>query len=146
MKQMADLQASTLVEKSNAEPNNSALLVQIATIYQSTHQFNQASEYFERALKIDPKNVSARTELASCLYYSGDGDGALEQLKQALRYKPQDPNSLFNLGMIKYRGKDDPKGAIAAWQELLKAYPDLDRRATVEKMIVEAQASLAGKN
>ena len=145
MKQMADVQASTLIEKSKADPKNVAVLVQIASIYQSTHQFKEAAGYFENALKIDPKNVSARTELASCLYYSGDTDGALSQLTQALKYEPANENCLFNLGMIKYRGKNDPKGAIAAWQQLLKAHPDLDRKVTVEKMIAEAQGSLTEK-
>lgn len=145
MKQMADVQASTLVEKSKADPKNAALLVQIAAIYQATHQFKEASGYFEKALAIDPKNVSARTELASCLYYSGDSDAALSQLTQALKYKPDDANSMFNLGMIKYRGKNDPQGAIAEWQKLLKAHPDLDRKQAVESMIAEAQNSLAAK-
>jgi cytochrome c-type biogenesis protein CcmH/NrfG len=145
MKQMADVQASTLLEKSKTDPNNPALLVQIAGVYQSTHQFKEAADSFQRALQIDPRNVSARTELASCLYYAGDPDGALSQLQQALKYKPTDANSLFNLGMIIYRGKHDPKGAIAAWQELLKVHPDLDRKPIVEKMIAEAQGSLKEK-
>lgn len=145
MKQMADVQASTLLEKSQADPNNAWLLIQIASIHQSTHQFKEAADYFQRALKIDPKNVSARTELASCLYYSGDAEGALSQLNQALKYKPADPNSLFNLGMINYRGKDDPKGAVATWRELLKTHRDLDRRVIVEKMIAEAQGNLTEK-
>jgi cytochrome c-type biogenesis protein CcmH/NrfG len=134
MKQMADV----LLEKLKTDPNNAALLVQIAGIYLSMHQCKEAADSFQRALKIDPKNVSARTELASCLYYADDPDGALRQLNQAL-YRPTDANSLFNLGMIKYRGKDDPKGAIAAWEELLKVHPDLDRKPIVEKMIAEAQ-------
>ncbi|HYA64423.1 MAG TPA: tetratricopeptide repeat protein [Candidatus Sulfotelmatobacter sp.] len=146
MKQMADVQASTLIEKSKADPKNASLLVQIASIYQATHQFKEAAGYFEKALKIDPKNVSARTELASCLYYSGDADAALSQLNQALKYKPTDANCLFNLGMIKYRGKNDVKGAIAAWQELLRTNPNLDRRPDVEKLIAEAKASPAMKN
>jgi cytochrome c-type biogenesis protein CcmH/NrfG len=146
MKQMADMKASTLVEKAKSDPKNSALLMQIATIYQASHQFKEAADYFEKALQIDPKNVSARTELASCLYYSGDSDAALSQLNQALKYAPTDANSLFNLGMIKYRGKNDPKGAIAAWQQLLKAHPDLDRKSTVEAMISEAQGKLTAKN
>lgn len=146
MKQMADVQASALLEKSKADPNNAGLLVQIAGIYQASHQFKEAAGYFEKALKLDPKNVSARTELASCLYYSGDTDAALNQLNQALKYKPADPNSLFNLGMIKYRGKNDPKGAIAAWEELLRTNPDLDRRPIVEQMIAEAKAGPAAKN
>jgi cytochrome c-type biogenesis protein CcmH/NrfG len=146
MKQMADVQASALIEKSKADPKNVALLTQIAGIYQATHQFKEAAGYFEKALAIDPKDVAARTELASCLYYSGDVDGALAQLTQALKYSPTDANSLFNMGMIKYRGKNDPKGAVVAWKELLKAHPDLDRKAQVEQMIAEAQGSPQEKN
>jgi len=146
MKQMADVQASTFIEKSKGDPKNAALLVQIAGIYQASHQFKEAANYFDKALKIDPKNVSARTEMASCLYYSGDADGALTQLNQSLNYNPKDANSLFNLGMIKYRGKKDPAGAIAAWQQLLKTNPNLDRKLIVEQMIAEAKASAEAKN
>jgi len=77
--------------------------------------------------------------MASCLYYTGDVDGALGQLQQSLKYEPRDANSLFNLGMIRWKGKNDPTGAIAAWQELLKTNPKLDRRPVVEQMIAEAQ-------
>ncbi|HTZ45994.1 MAG TPA: tetratricopeptide repeat protein [Verrucomicrobiae bacterium] len=146
MKQMATVQASSLVEKAKSDPNNAALLVQIAGIYQSGHQFKEAAEYLQKALKIDPKDVSARTQLASCLFYTEDVDGALAQLNQALKYDPKNVNALFNLGMIKYRGKNDAKGAIAAWQQLLRDHPDLDRKPVVEQMIAEAKSSTETKN
>jgi cytochrome c-type biogenesis protein CcmH/NrfG len=141
MKQMAAVQTSALVEKLKTDPNNASLLIQVASIYKTSHQFKDASNYYGRALKIDPKNVTARTEMASCLYYSGDVDGALSELKQSLKYNPKDPNSLFNLGLIKWKGKNDAAGAIATWQELLKTNPNLDRKQIVEQMIAEARAS-----
>ena len=140
MKQMAAVQTSALVEKLKTDPNNATLLAQVASIYKAGHQFKEAAEYYDRILKTDPKNVVARTEMASCLYYSGDIDGALAQLKQSLKYKPTDPNSLFNLGLIKWKGKNDPAGAIATWQELLKTNPYLDRKPIVEQMIADAKA------
>ena len=146
MKQMADIQASALVERSKADPKNAALLIQIAGIYQASHQFKEAATYFERALQLDPKNVAARTQMASCLFYSDDLDGALAQLNRALKYNPKDVNALFNLGMIKYRGKKDAPGAIAAWEQLLSSNPDLDRRPIVEQMIAEAKAGINSNN
>jgi cytochrome c-type biogenesis protein CcmH/NrfG len=146
MKQMADVQASTLIEKSKGDPKNVGLFLQIAGIYQASHQFKEAAGYLEQALKIDPKNVTAHTDLASCLYYSGDVDGALKQLNEALKYNPKDANSLFNLGMIKYRGRNDAAGAIAAWQQLLKMNPNLDRKPIVEGMIAEAKGNGGTKN
>jgi cytochrome c-type biogenesis protein CcmH/NrfG len=146
MKQMADVEASGLIEKSKAEPKNAGLLVQIAGSYQASHQFKEAAGYFAKALSLDPNNVSARTEMASCLYYSGDADGAVAQLNQALRSNPKDANALFNIGMIKYRGKKDPAGAVAAWQQLLKTNPNLDRKPIVEQLIAEAKVIVETKN
>jgi cytochrome c-type biogenesis protein CcmH/NrfG len=113
----------------------------VGNIYKATHQFKEAATYYDKIVQIDPKNVAMRTELASCLYYNGDVEGALSQLQQSLRYDPKDANSLFNLGMIKWLGKQDAKGALTAWQELLKANPQLsaDRKATVEKLMADVQ-------
>jgi cytochrome c-type biogenesis protein CcmH/NrfG len=141
MKQMADKKAAPLLEKLKTDPNNSDLLFQLGNIYKATHQFKEALAYYDKALQIDPKNVAIRTEMSSCLYYNGDVDGAISQLQQALHYDPKDANSLFNLGMIKWQGKQDSKGAVAAWQLLLKSNPQLspERKATVEKLMADVQ-------
>jgi len=143
MKQMADKKAAPLLEKLKGDPNNSDLLIQVGNIYKSTHQFKDAVNYYDKALQIDPKNVAIRTEMASCLYYNGDVDGAISQLQQALRVDPKDANSLFNLGVIKWQGKQDSKGALAAWQQLLKSNPQLSagRKATVQKLMADVQMS-----
>ena len=141
MKQMADKKAAPLLEKLKTDPNNSGLLIQVGKIYSSTHQFKEAASYYGKALQVDPKNVAIRTEMASCLYYNGDVDEAISQLQQSLHYDPKDANSLFNLGMIKWQGKQDSKGALAAWQQLLKANPQLsaERKATIQKLMADVQ-------
>jgi cytochrome c-type biogenesis protein CcmH/NrfG len=141
MKQMADKKAAPLLEKLKTDPNDSGLLIQVGKIYSSTHQFKEAASYYGRALQVDPKNVAIRTEMASCLYYNGDVDEAISQLQQSLHYDPKDANSLFNLGMIKWQGKQDSKGALAAWQQLLKSNPQLsaERKATVQKLMADVQ-------
>ena len=146
MKQMADVQASALVEKIKKDPKNVQLLVQTAGIYQSTHQFKEAADYYDRALKLDSKNTAARTQMASCLYYAGDPDGAITQLNQVLKTNPNDVNALFNVGMIKYRAKSDKAGAIASWELLLKNNPNLDRKSEVEQLIAEAKSAPVSKN
>lgn len=148
MKQMADKQAAPLLEKLKNDPNNSALLTQVGAIYHATHQFKDAATYYSRAVQTDPKNVALRSKLATSLYRSGDVDGALAQLNQALTYDVKDPNALFNLGMIKWQGKGDNAGALAAWQRLLKSNPQLsaDRKATVQQLMAEAQAAQAGQH
>jgi cytochrome c-type biogenesis protein CcmH/NrfG len=141
MKRMADKKAEPLLAKLNTDPNNSDLLNQIGTLYKATHQFKEAAGYFQKAIDADPGNVAARTDLASCLFYQGDADGAINQLQQSLRYDPKDANSLFNLGMIRLQAKKDPSGAVTAWQQLLRLNPTLaaDKKAAVEKLIAQAR-------
>ena len=141
MKRMADKKAEPLLARLKTDPNNSDLLNQIATVYKSTHQFKDAATYYQKAIDANPKNVPARNDLASCLYYLGDVDGALSQLQQSLRYDPKDPTALFNLGMMRLQGKNDRNGAITAWQQLLKLNPALapEKKAVVEKVIAQAQ-------
>ncbi len=139
MKQMADKKAEPLLEQLKKDPKNQGLLVRVAYFYKSAHQFKEAAGYFGQSLQLDPKNVAVRTEKASCLYYDGDVEGALAELQQSLKINPKDANSLFNLGMIRLNGKQDRAGAIAAWQELLKTNPGLDKKSIVEQMIAEAR-------
>ena len=146
MKAMADVKAAPLLAALKDKPKDPKLLAQVAALYASTHQFKDAVNYYQQSLQADPKNVNTRTELASSLYYSGDVEGALRELQEALKAKPNDVNALFNLGMIRYKGKDDSAGAIAAWQQLLKTHPDLDRKQAVEQLIAEAQQKPAAKN
>ena len=147
MKRMADTKAQPLLEKLKADPNNSDLLFQVGNIYKATHQFTEAIAYYDKASKFDPKNVAIRTELASCMYYTGDVEGAISYLQQSLRQNPKDANSLFNLGMIKWQGKQDASGALAAWQELLKSNPQLsaDRKATVQRLIADVKQQSKNK-
>ena len=144
LKQLADKQAAPLLEKLKSDPRNSALLVQVGAIYHSSHQFKEASVYYGKAVDADPGNVADRTKLASSLYRSGDVDGAIAQLNQALRFDPKDANSLFDLGMIRLQGKQDGKGAVAAWQQLLKSNPQLspDRKTQVQKLMADVLTTL----
>jgi len=146
MHQIAYQQTAPLLEKLKSDPNNSALLIQVGSVYHSAHQFKQAAGYFGKAVQADPKNVEAHTKLAISLYRSGEVDPAIAELNRALTLDPQDPNSLFNLGMIRLQAKQDPKGAIAAWQKLLKLNPQLDaqRKAQVQKLVAEVMAASNG--
>jgi cytochrome c-type biogenesis protein CcmH/NrfG len=148
MKQMADKQAAPLLEKLKGDPNNSALLIQVGAIYHTTHQFKEAAAYYDRAAQADPRNVAVRTKLASSLYRDGDVDGAIAQLNLALSYNPNDANALFDLGVMKLQGKQDGKGALAAWKQLLKSNPELstDRRATVEKLMADVTTAQADQH
>ncbi len=148
MRLLADNQTAPLLEKLKSNPGDGSLLIQIAAIYHTSHQFKLAENYYNRALESDPKNVAIRTKLASSLYRNGDIDGAIAQLNRALRDQPTDPNALFDLGMIKLQGKGDDKGALATWQRLLKTNPQLspERKTTVLKLMADVMTMMDDQN
>ncbi len=145
MKAMAERKAAPLLEKLKGNPNDAAVLGQLGALYSSAHQFQQSADYYTKAVQANPKNLNTRTQLASSLYYGGDVDAALNQLQQVLKSDPKNINALFNLGMMKWKGKDDPAGAIATWQELLRSNPNLDRKSSVEQLIAEAKEQQAAR-
>jgi cytochrome c-type biogenesis protein CcmH/NrfG len=140
MKRMADEQVKPLLEKLKSDPSDPDLLNQVGTVYRMTHQFDTAATYYQKALQVNPKNVGARTDLASCLFYEGDVDGAITQLEKSLTYDPKHAGTLLNLGIIRWKGKDDAAGAIIAWQKLLQYHPDYRDKQLVEKLIADAKA------
>jgi len=140
MKRMADQQAAPLLAKLQSDPKNADLLNQVGTIYRITHQFQTAASYYQKSLELNPKNVGARTDLASCMFYQGDVDGAIGQLEKSLSYDPRHAGALLNLGMVRWKGKSDSTGAIASWNKLLKYYPQYENKEMVQRLIAEAKA------
>jgi cytochrome c-type biogenesis protein CcmH/NrfG len=143
MKRMADKQAEPLLQQLKSNPNDAVALAKAGDIYQATHQFQDAADYYRRSLAADPANIKVRSRLATCLYYTGKIDDAIAQLQQSLTYDPKHAGTLFNLGVIQWKGKGDGPAAIATWQKLLQLYPtlpaDLPSKDKIENLIAEAR-------
>ncbi|MCU1308832.1 MAG: Tetratricopeptide repeat protein, partial [Acidobacteriaceae bacterium] len=69
-------------------------------------------EYFERVVQADSRDPDYRFNLALALQRSGDTNGAVRQLKEALALKPQDTEAKALLETITAAGAQ-PKGAVA---------------------------------
>jgi cytochrome c-type biogenesis protein CcmH/NrfG len=139
MKKMADTQAAPLLEKLKADPNNPELLANIGNIYYDTQQYPTAIDFYRRSLKAQPSNAGVRTDMATAYWFSGDADGAIAEFNKALTYQPNNANTLFNLGIVKWQGKMDVEGAVAAWQKLLDTNPTYEGKEKVQQLIAQAK-------
>jgi len=139
LRQMADKQVLSVQEKLKTDPNNAELLAGIGNIYYDAQQYTPAIEYYQRALKIVPANVNVRTDLATAYWYMGSADASITEFNKALSYEPNKPNALFNLGVVKWQGKMDVSGAVAAWQKLLDTNPNFENKDKVQELIAQAQ-------
>jgi len=144
MKRMADKKAEPLLQQLKSDPKNAKLLNQVGIVYRSAHQFKEAQDYFQKSLDVDPKNADVRADMAACMFYDGDADGAISQLQQALKYDPKNPGALMNLGILKWKAKNDPQGAIAEWEKLLKSNPNFPQKDQVERLMAEAKQGSKG--
>jgi cytochrome c-type biogenesis protein CcmH/NrfG len=131
--------AAPLLESVNKDPNDFESLVKLGNLYYDGQQFPNAIQYYERALVIHPDNPDVRTDMGTAYWYTGNAEKALAAMEMSLKYRPGHPQTLFNLGWVRWQGKQDPKGAIEAWQQLLKANPNYPQRQQVEQYIAKAK-------
>jgi tetratricopeptide (TPR) repeat protein len=139
MKALADANAAPLLAKLQSDPNNADLLTSVGNLYYDAQQYSIAVDYYGRELKARPSDVSVRTDMGTALWYTGNADAALAQFDTALSFEPNNPNTLFNRGVVRWQGKQDAAGAIADWEKLLAANPNYSGRNQVEQLIAQAQ-------
>lgn len=135
--------AAPLLDAVNRDPADYDALVKLGDLYYDGQQFPNAIQYYERAVAIHPENPNVRTDLGTAYWYTGNADKALAEMETSLKYNPGHPQTLFNLGWVKWQGKADAKGAVAAWQKLLKANPDYPQKQQVEQYIAKAKEHAA---
>jgi tetratricopeptide (TPR) repeat protein len=132
-----------VLEKLKSDPNNFDLLAQAGTAEMKAGDPKSAVIYYDRALKVKD-DLETRTSLANAYFRSGDADQSLAELAKVLEADPKNDKALYNTGVVKLMGKNDPKGAIAAWETLLKYYPNHPNKAQVREMIHKVKASIKG--
>lgn len=131
--------AEPLLEAVTKNPNDYDALVKLGNVFYDAQQFPSAIQYYERALAIHPDNADVRTDMGTAYWYTGNADKAIEAMETSLKYRPGHPQTLFNLGWVRWQGKSNPKGAVAAWEQLLKVNPDYPQKEQVRQYIAKAK-------
>jgi tetratricopeptide (TPR) repeat protein len=141
LKRMADKQVAPLLADLQKHPNDADLLAKIGRAYLAAQQMQSAQQYYEQsvAAKATPDTLN---ELAFIYVKLGDLDKAIATLDRARKIDPKNPKVLYNLGYFEWKGKADPKAALAIWEALLKADPNNPKRAEVEQMMAQAKKHL----
>ena len=135
----ADAQIAAKIEQLKSDPTNVGVLTELGNLYYDSKQYPGAIDYYKRVLNLQPANTSVRTDMATAIWYTGDADGAIAEFNKSLSYEPTKPDTLFNLGVVKWQGKHDGPGAIAVWQTLLETNPNYENKAGVQELITKAK-------
>ena len=145
LSEMADTQAAPLLMKLSADPKNPDTLISIGNLDYDAQQYPVAVDFYNRALQSRPSDASVRTDMADCLLVPATLKKQLRNSNKALTFAPTNPNTLFNLGLVKWQGKHDGAGAIADWNKLLEANPNYEQKDKVRKMLSDVERQIATK-
>jgi cytochrome c-type biogenesis protein CcmH/NrfG len=138
MKSMADKKVAPLLEQLKQNPDDLVTLNKVGSYYFAAQQFNDAAQYFGRAAAVKP-SAEAFTNVANSEVYAGDVEKAVASFNRALELDAGYAPALFNLGMVKWKSQNDPKGAVACWEKLIKMNPKHPHLDEVKKMIARAK-------
>jgi tetratricopeptide (TPR) repeat protein len=136
-----DKTAAPLIAQLQANPNDASIATRIGNLYDDAKMYPKAIEYYEKSVKLSPSNPDVLTDLGTAYFYNGDPDHALKDFDRALKVRPNYPQTLFNMGIVKMQGKNDTKGAVAAWNQLLQTNPDYPDKQKVQELLAQAGVS-----
>jgi tetratricopeptide (TPR) repeat protein len=126
-----------------SDPKNVRANMELGNRLYDAGRYAEAIPYYQQAFALDPRNVNVSTDLATALFYAGRPDEALVQFDRSLAIDPKHGQTLFNVGIVRRDGKQDPKGAIAAWERLLASVPDYADAGKVRTMIAELKTRVS---
>ena len=106
--QAGDLQGaeSELRKAVSLAPNNPESLTDLATVLAMEKKLDASTTFFERALKLDPTNLTARRYLAANLWQLQRFAEARKDLEIILKQKSDDNQSRLLLGMVAENMRD----------------------------------------
>ena len=147
-RQLDQAEAQRLQTVAEKNPGDAQARVDLGNVYFDAERYPEAIAWYQQALKIHPNDADVSTDLGVCYYYSNDSDRALQQFEASLRANPKHAKTLLNQGIVLAFGKQDLKGAAAAWEKLIQMAPASPEAETARKALQglkSAHPELTGK-
>jgi Tfp pilus assembly protein PilF len=96
------------------EPDNVAVLNNLAWTLLDSNKLAEATQYIERAIKLAPRNPDVLDTHGAVLLASGKVDAALLKFEESLKIRPDNAAVLLNYadGLIKKGEKDKAKSIL----------------------------------
>ena len=118
-----EARATTLKNAAQQNPADAESRTQLGNLYFDAGRYQDATEWYQAALTIHPKDVNVSTDLGISYYYMNDPDRALSQFEKSLAMDPGHAKTLLNIGIVRAFGKQDLKGAADVWQKVVAVAP-----------------------
>ncbi|MGE5326979.1 MAG: tetratricopeptide repeat protein [Deltaproteobacteria bacterium] len=114
----------TLEDQAAQNPQDPQPALNLANLFYDNRRFQEATEWYQKALKLDPNNINARTDLGTAYFNLGQVQEALNQYNQSLKLDPKHEPTIFNTIIVNLEGTHDLAAARAAWNKLHDLNPN----------------------
>ena len=139
-----EAQVTALRNIAEKDPANVQSRVQLGNMYFDAERYQDAIQWYEAALKLNPNDADVSTDLGVCFYYTNQADRAVLQMEESLRISPRHLKTMLNLGIVKAFGKQDLAGAAAMWEEVIRLAPDSQEGQAAKRSLANLQAAHPG--
>ena len=126
------------------DPKNVAAAVGAGNLLYDARRYQEAIGFYQQAFAGNPADVNVSTDLGTALWYTGRPDEALAQYQKSLAVNASHAQTLFNMGIVRAEGKQDPAGAVEAWEKLLSTNPTYPDATKVRSLIADARQKITG--
>ena len=127
--------ASAMRTTAQQNPTDAVTRVQLGNMYFDAGRYPEAVQYYEQAMKLQPKDVNVSTDLGISYYYMNEADKALAQFQRSLEIDPKHLKTLLNMGIVRAYGKQDLKGAFEAWQTIIATAPNSEEARAAQQVL-----------
>ena len=131
----------TLVSAAEQNSSDPAPRVTLGNLYFDAEQFEEAVEWYEQALALDPRNVNVSTDLGVGYYYTDQPDRAIAQFEHSLEIDPEHTKTMLNMGIVKAFGQQDLEGAATVWRRLIEVTPDSPEGRAAQQALASLQSA-----
>ncbi len=95
-----------LLSRYQSEPDNALLCEQIGVMYTRLDALDKAAEFFQKAVHLNPKQISAQKNLATVLWFIGRKTESIAIFRSLEDRIPDDPVPHLYLGLAGYEGRN----------------------------------------
>ena len=126
------------------DPKNYQALVQIGNDYFDLGEAQKSVDAYSKALAIKDGDPNVLTDMGVMYRQLKDFPKALAAFRKAAAASPTHPQSRMNIGVVLMHDLNDPKGAIAAWEDYLRVAPNDPNAENIRRSIEELRGQAGG--
>lgn len=131
----------TIIE---SDPRNASAHTQLANVYFDAERWDDAIEWYERSLTLQPNDPDVSTDLGVSYYYTNRPDQALAQFDRSLQLDPKHTKTMLNKGIVLAFGKQDLSAAAEEWKKVVELAPDSPEGQAARRALEGVASAHAG--